>query len=432
MQISPNALRPRSNLLFALNLMPRVTRESMFREHREWSRIHADSLFPVARGGREQVPELNDRRKSEPIRLGYVSGDLWGGHPVGRIFSAVLPFHDRERFIVTCYDSTRTRDDLNAKLRACADSWVEVRELDDEALADRVRRDAIDVLVDLSGHTRNNRLLMFARKPASVQVSWLGYLNTTGMRAMDWRVVSDGSELPGAEQFHTERLWSLDCLPWPWVPPEGTSDDFPQDDSGLRREGVTFGSFNAFRKLNADVLTLWAEILKDVENSRLLIFGVPEGACVERTYDHFEAAGIDTGRLSLIRNLDHARYLMAYRDVDIALDPFPYNGGATTCESLWMGVPLITLAGSGGFGRTSACILRQLGFEDLVSETLEDYRCTAVRLAGDVDHPYRQRALFGRRVQALLRESPTQIVRKVEDAFANMHAAACEQGSGEW
>lgn len=418
LQVSPSALRPRSNLLFLLNLLPGVPRETMFEEHVEWARIHADPLLPER--GPEPAASAVVPTMRGPLRIGYVSGDFWGGHPVGRIFSTVLPLHDRGRFRIHCYNNTRARDDLSEGLRACADSWLDVRDIDDKSLDRKIREDGIDVLVDLSGHTRNNRLTVFARRPARVQVGWLGYLNTTGMRAMDWRILSSDAELPGAERFHSEQLWHLDDLPWPWVPLAVAESSAGVQEECLPREHVTFGSFNSFRKLNKAVLAAWADILRAVPGSRLRIYGVPAGACVERTYDQFERAGIQAGRLSLFGAVDYLRYLHSYQDVDISLDPFPYNGGATTCESLWMGVPVVTLAGSGGFGRTSASFLSRLGFHELVSTSQEQYRETAIRLAGEPGSPYRMRQAFRDRVRASMGGSPLPFVQSLEQAYLGM------------
>lgn len=416
LEISPSALRPRSNLLFLLNLLPGASRETIFEEHLKWARIHADSLLPA----RRKNPEESAGVPGAPVRIGYVSGDLWGGHPVGRIISTVIPLHDRGRFRVHCYNNTRTQDGLTDNLRECVDSWLDVRDVNDEMLARSIQEDAIDVLVDLSGHTRNSRLKVFARQPARVQVGWLGYLNTTGMRAMGWRLVSTDGELPGSEKFHTERLWQLKGYPWPWVPPEVAGPLAGSREVGMRRGSITFGSFNSFRKLNKMVLSTWADILRGVPGASLRIHGVPAGACVERTYDLFDKAGIEPSRISLFGTSDYSRYLQSYSNVDISLDPFPYNGGATTCESLWMGVPVVTLAGSSGFGRTSASFLCQLGFEELVCNSLEQYREVAVRLAGDPDNLHRRSMVLRDRVRVSLAGSLSPFVHELERAYLGM------------
>lgn len=418
LKLDPGASLPRSNYLFLMNLLPDISRYALFTEHVEWARIHAEPLLPkVIHSG---TADAGQKEPRFPIRIGYVSGDLWGGHPVGRICSAVLPRHDKHRFSVFYYNNTRSSDEVTSVLRSSADSWANVREIDDEGLAQKIRADNIDILVDLSGHTRNNRLLVFARKPARQQVSWLGYLNTTGMTAMDWRIASEEAEPPGAEKYHTERLWRLPGLPWPWIPPvEGQG--IPEGIERSATDGtVVFGSFNAFRKLNSSVLSTWASILREVPKSRLRVYGVPEGGSIDRTYAHFERAGIDVTRVALFGTVEYSRYLNAYAEVDISLDPFPYNGGATTCESLWMGVPVVALAGAGGFARTSACFLRHLGMEDLIATTRDGYVATAVRLANKSDDPYRRRKALREKVRAAFSNSPLRLITDLEDAYVGI------------
>lgn len=419
LKLDPGASLPRSNFLFLLNLLPDFPREAMLQEHLKWAQIHAEPL--ASSSFRSRAPESRPRAPESPIRIGYVSGDLWGGHPVGRICSSVLPHHDKNRFAVFYYNNTRSTDEVTSSLRANADSWADVRGIDDDALARRIQADNIDILVDLSGHTRNNRLLVFARRPARIHASWLGYLNTTGMRALDWRIVSAQAEPTGAERYHAERLWRLPGLPWPWTPPRATRDgDMDLPDQDLRGRPVVFGSFNAFKKLNSAVLSTWASILREVPKSKLRIYGVPEGASIDRTYDAFERAGIENSRVSLFGTIEYSRYLKAYGDVDISLDPFPYNGGATTCESLWMGVPVVTLAGTGGFGRTSACFLHHLGMNELIAETRDAYRATATRLANQLDSPYRRRELLRERVREGFSGSPQRFTRELESAYLGM------------
>ena len=418
LKLDPYASLPRSNYLFLLNLLPDISRGAIFGEHVEWARIHAESLKPSV------VPiDIGNAEQNElrfPIRIGYLSGDLWGGHPVGRICSTVLPRHDKRRFSVFYYNNTRSSDEVTSTLRSSAESWTDVRRINDESLAQRIRADKIDVLVDLSGHTRNNRLLVFARKPAKLQVTWLGYLNTTGMSAMDWRVASVDAEPPGAEKYHTERLWRLPGLPWPWIPPDEKRSRSETLERAEMDGPVVFGSFNAFQKLNSAVLSTWASILREVPNSRLRLYGVPQGSCIDRTYDHFERAHIEPSRVSMYGTVEYSQYMNAYSEVDISLDPFPYNGGATTCESLWMGVPVVSLAGAGGFGRTTACFLQHLGMNDLIALTLEGYRETAVRLAMDKTNPYRQRKLMRDKVRAKLSDSPASFIRELENAYLGM------------
>ena len=375
LEIEPGALRPRSNLLFMLNLLPGADRQEVYEEHRKWAEIHAPFQG-------SEVAEMPRLRGEEKLRIGYVSGDF-RSHPVGRIMSAVLPWHDRKKFEVFCYDNTREHDSLNSRLRNHSDRWIPIVDLSDEQVTDLVREDGIDVLVDLSGHTHGNRLLVFAKRPAPVQVSWLGYLNTTGMRQIDWRITCAATDPePQASTFHSERIWALpECL-WPWIP-----DELPIDDAviaHLPQSGpILFGSFNTFRKINSEVIRVWAEILRRVPNSMLRMHGVPRGRTMDDLLDIFEEEGVDPAQIEFLGVIEHVKYQQSYAQVHIALDPFPYSGGATTCECLWMGVPVVAMSGSGGFSRSAAGILSIVGLNELIAASKDEYVQRAIELSRD-------------------------------------------------
>lgn len=416
LEIDPLALRPRSNLLFLSNLLQDLTREEIFELHREWARIHADPVTDGALGPENRVIKTDVRGRK--IRIGYVSADLWAGHPIGHIMSAMLVRHDRNHFHVCCYNSTRTRDPLNMNLRNLVDSWCDVGELSDEAVASRILTDRIDVLIDLSGHTRHNRLGVFSRHPASVQVTWLGYLNTTGMHAMDWRIASRAGESADYQSYHSERLWLLDGLPWPWIGP--SNDILKERSHHTGRPGNVLASFNAFHKLNQRVFEVWAQVLMELPETSMRIYGVPAGTCVDHVYEAFEAFEIDVGRIEVFGKLDYATYLRECLKADIALDPFPYNGGATTCECLWMGTPVVSLQGVQGFARSGASILSTIGFSDLVCSSVDEYKDVIGGIIRDANHPYRNRVLVQARArQALLRESD-RFVPNFESAITEM------------
>lgn len=412
----PLALRPRSNLLFLSNLLQDLTRQEVFDLHREWARIHAD---PMA----NQWPGPENRRiktdlRGRPIRIGYVSADLWAGHPIGQIMLAMLARHDRNRFHIYCYNSTRARDPLNMNLRNLVDSWCDVGEWGDEALATKILADGIDVLIDLSGHTRHNRLGVFSRRPASVQVTWLGYLNTTGMRAMDWRIASRTGESSDSQSYHSERLWLLNGVPWPWA---GPGSDIPTGrghHSGM--PGSVLASFNAFHKLNQRVFEVWAQVLLDLPETKLRVYGVPAGACVDRVYEAFEVYKIDAARVEVFGKLDYATYLRECLKADVALDPFPYNGGATTCECLWMGTPVVSLEGQQGFARSGASILSTIGFSDLVCNSIAEYKDVIGRIVRDTNHPYRNRLLVQARTRQALQSEADRFVPEFENAITEM------------
>jgi predicted O-linked N-acetylglucosamine transferase (SPINDLY family) len=424
LRLAPETELARKNLLFLLNLMPGVSKEELAWEHIEWARRHVSGHPALPEEGKRRGGQSEDGR----LRIGYVSADFSAVHPVGRIVFPVLKSHDQNVFDVFCYDNSSGQSDLGDLPERMRDRWVRVQALDDAALAERIRADGIDILVDLSGHTRGGRMHVFARRPAPVQVAWLGYLSTTGLKAMNWRITESMADpAPQAQKWHVERLWYLpDCL-WPWTPPGCAADAEVGNAPCMASGHVTFGSFNSFRKINPEVLAIWAELLRAVPEARLRIYGVPQGHAVDRLYDRFESLGVDVGRIDLLSLMEYDRYMLAYREVDIALDTFPYSGGATTCESLWMGVPVVTLSGEGGFSRTSASFLNAIGLRALVTETPSVYVRTAATLAAD---PARVASLR-HTLRHMISHSPVHDVqrftRALEDAYRAMWQEWCAQ-----
>lgn len=359
-----------SNLLFSLNSVPGLDPRQMRAEHVAWGRMHAGVEAAHAR------PEAG-----EVIRLGYVSADFCS-HALAPFIEPVLSRHDRSQFRVFCYNNGRKRDAVTERVQASADVWRDIRGWTDDAAAQAIRSDGIDILIDVSGHTDGNRLLLFARKPAPVQLSYLGYLNTTGVAAIDYRITDACADPAGlGDEMHTERLLRLPQTLWCYEPPA----DAPPvcAPPALERGYVTFASFNHVAKLNRRVLELWANLLREVPASRLLVMAVPDAAAAARIRGAL--AGIDPGRVSTLGRLGRADYWRQFAGVDIALDPFPYSGGATTCDTLWMGVPLVTLAGDYGFSRSGATILENTGMQQLIARSAEEYLRLARGLACDPD-----------------------------------------------
>lgn len=426
LRVEPAAYRPMVNLLFLLNIIPGVSRELIFYRHVEWGGRYAN-MPPVVRG-HNFVHQSGDRRT---LRIGYVSADFCS-HPVGRIISTVLEFHDKKRVEIFCYDNGSDKDHINAVCRRHADHWTEIAEKTDAEVAECVAKDGIQVLIDLSGHTRKNRLAMFARRPAPVQVTWLGYLNTTGLKAMDWRLTDRRADpSPESQRWHIESLWYLPHVPWVWSPSTALRRLSISQSPLAKRGYVTFGSFNTFRKLNESVLATWGSILRQLPTARLRILGTPGGSTVDRLADRFQAMQVDPGRVDFIAALDYDRYLQAYEEVDIALDPFPYNGGATTCESLWMGVPVISLVGSGGFARSGASLLGALGFHSFLATTQDEYVDRAIGLAGDHENLQKMRHSLR---EAILNSPLADVhgfVGDLENAYAGMWKHWVDRNSGQ-
>jgi predicted O-linked N-acetylglucosamine transferase (SPINDLY family) len=308
------------------------------------------------------------------------------------------------------------------------DHWRPIIGLSNRAIADQVRQDGIDILVDLAGHTAENRLPVFAYKPAPVQVTWLGYPGTTGMPVMDFRLTDDIADPPGeADKYHSETLVRLPQGFLCYGPPE----DAP-DVSGLpaRQNGhITFGSFNNLPKINPEVIALWSRLLDQVAGSRLLLKSkqFTDEYIRQRFLDLFSACGIAAERLTLLPRVDSTvGHLAIYHQVDIGLDPFPYNGTTITCEALWMGVPVITLRGDRHAGRVGASILTRMGLEDLVSESQDQYVETGIKLAKDMNSIENLRTNLRSRMQSSDLCDGRSFARIIEISFQKLWQNCCQ------
>jgi predicted O-linked N-acetylglucosamine transferase (SPINDLY family) len=316
------------------------------------------------------------------LRIGYVSPNL-SRHSVGYFIEPVIRSHDRRRFEVFCYYNHALADDATGRMRKAADGWRDIAAGDDESVERMVREDGIDILIDLAGHSKGNRLNVFARRPAPVQMTWLGYPDTTGLTAMDYRLTDQVADpAPAAELGHTEKLLRMDGCFLCYEPP----DDAPPVKLRGQDGPVVFSSFNSIAKLNAETIRIWAGILAEVPGSLLALKSAPLRfpETVERVLEALERNGVDAARVDVRGWIGERRqHLDAYGDVDIALDTFPYNGTTTTCEALWMGVPVITLAGHVHMSRVGASLLQCAGLDRLVARDKAAYVRLAVELAND-------------------------------------------------
>jgi protein O-GlcNAc transferase len=315
-----------------------------------------------------------------------------------------------------CYSDRRREDDMTSRLQAAATTWHDVRLLSDEKLADQIRADQIDILFDLAGHTSGNRLLVFARKPAPIQISWMGYVGTTGLDAMDY-LLADRRQVPAsAEPYLSERVL---CMPDGYVcyaPPDDAPpvSPLPAQELGY----VTFGSFNHPAKVTAEVVAVWARILRRVVGSRLILkyAGLNSPAARQRIEHLFAMAGVDAKRFTLLGWSDQTDLLRHYQQVDVALDPFPYGGGMTTCEALWMGVPVVTCPGQTFASRHALSPLTNVGLTETIARDWIDYEEIALRLAGDLPRLADVRADLRRRMAA----SPLCDAPRFAQNFANV------------
>ena len=411
-RLAPGDPRIASQRLLCLNYLE-LPGDRLLAEHRRFDeRFGRPTAAPAAHANRPD-PE---RR----LRIGYLSVEFrehLGAYFLTPLFEAA----DRGRFEIVCYSilPDTHADAYTARFKAQADGWRTVGRLDDDALADLIRTDGIDILVDLAGHSGLNRLPMLARRPAPVQVTWLGYPNGTGMETVDYRIVDPVSDPVGPTDGHA--VETLVRLPPPFLcfrPPSDAPAVVPLPAGATGH--VTFGSFNKLAKITDHTVQLWAEVLRRVPDSRLLLKDRPlsDPGTAAGLRARFAATGIDPDRLDLVGFIkDPAGHLAAYNRIDIALDPHPYNGTITTCDTLWMGTPLVTLAGGRHAARVGASLMASIGLPDLVAATPERYAAIAAELAGDLGRLMRLRMGMRERVRASALCDEARFMRNLESAY---------------
>jgi predicted O-linked N-acetylglucosamine transferase (SPINDLY family) len=375
MAIKPLSPTSASNFLFYLHFHPNYDAQALLAEHRLWARRYAEPLAAESRR------HENDRSPDRKLRVGYVSPDF-RHHPVGRSVLPLLANHNRREFEIICYADVRVPDELTTSLKPLADQWRETAGLSDSRLSDLIRTDRIDILVDCALHTAGNRMLVFARKPAPVQVSMLGMPSTTGLATIDYRVTDPYLDPPGAgDENYAEALIRLPHSFWCYQPPEETPPVNPTP--ALKHGSITFGCLNKIAKVTRPALELWLRILQAVPASRLVILS-PPGGHLDALRALFAEGGVAHDRVEFVPSVSQAGYFARYHDLDLSLDPFPYNGHTSALDSLWMGVPVITLAGRTAVGRGGVSILSKVGLPELIAATPERYVAIAVDWARDL------------------------------------------------
>ena len=404
------------NFLFGIHFHEAFGPKEIYREHARWNRIYARPLAGEIR------PFSNNRDPERKLRIGYVSPDF-NVHPVGRFFLPLLEHRDRERFHVTCFSDVAHPDWMTSKLHGLADDWRETLGMSDGQIAEQVRSDGIDILVDLTMHAEGARLLVFARKPAPVQVTYLAYSSTTGLETMDYRLSDPYLDPPGTDEAdYSEKTVRLPHTYWCYQAPV----EAPAVNAlpAFTRGHVTFGCFNNYSKVSPAVLTTWCELLKRVPESQLVVFS-REGAHRQRAIDLVTRQGIDPSRFQFVGPVVTAEYFKRYHEIGIALDPFPYPGGTTTCDALWMGVPVVTLSGRTAVSRGGASILSNLGLKQLIATDRDQYVSIAAALAGDLPRLSRLRATLRDRMRLSPLMDGPQFTRDVEAAFRTMWRTWC-------
>jgi protein O-GlcNAc transferase len=420
--LKPAFAQAHSNLIFAIQNHSGYDAETIAEEHRAWDRQIAQPLREFI------LPHDNNRDPNRPLRIGYVSPDF-RDHAVSRFLLPLFRHHDHAACRIVCYSDVPHADAVTERLRACADEWRDIFGLSDERVAAQIRDDKIDLLVDLAGHTAANRLLLFARKPAPVQITYLGYPATSGLSAMDYRFTDRFADPPGmTESFHSEKLWRLPDCNWCFNEPA----DAPPLRTTRADGPIRFGTFNKYTKASPLIMESWAAILNATPSSRLIFksrgLGVP--SIRSHIIEFFKSRGLGADRLDIRgSNPDVRTHLDAYNQMDISLDTFPYHGTTTTCEALWMGVPVVTLAGPTHISRVSVSLLNCVGLPQLIAQSAEEYVSIAVRLAADLP----RLAELHRTIQGKMRASPlmdgAKFARSVEAAYRRMWRTWCETAS---
>ena len=374
LQINPGFLPAYHNLLFNMCHNSKHDTPTIFHEHKKFA---------------EQYEKLscyssyaNDCDPDRKIRIGYISPDFIK-HPVSYFLEPVLMSHNKEHFEVYCYSNSAVEDKVTKRFREYSDHWRNIAEMSDGKAVELIRHDRIDILIDLAGHTAKNRLIIFAMKPAPVQICWIGYLATTGLSTMDYKISDNYADPIGmTEQFYSEKLIRLPKCFLCYLPDRNSPEIGPLP--ALSAGHITFGSFNKFSKLSEEIIPLWSMILKQVPDSFLMLKSIADEATIRYIRDRFAKNGVKEDRIKVSSWDPSPKHLESYNLVDIGLDTFPFNGLTTTCEAMWMGVPVINLVGTAYHSRSGISLLSNVGLKELIAKTPAEYIEIAVDLAKDL------------------------------------------------
>jgi len=421
MRLKPDDAGMHSNLVFGLHYHPSYDARMIYEELGRWNRQHAEPLKKFIR------PHTNSRDPGRRPRIGYVSPDF---HEcvVAPSLLPLLREHDHRQMEIFCYANVLRPDSRTEELRRHADVWRSIVGLSDSQAADLIRRDGIDILVDLALHTGNNRLLIFAHKPAPVQATYLGYCSSSGMEAMDYRL-SDPYMDPSDSDLsvYSERTIRLPETYWCYGVTGPTPD--PSPPPAAQGGFLTFGSLNNFVKTSPATLDLWAEILQGLPRSRLIVHSHP-GSHLDAVRERLAGKGISPDRLEFPSRQPWPQYVQTYGRIDIALDPFPWGGGITTCDALWMGVPVVSLVGRTAVGRGGASILANVGVPELIAWTPQQYVQIATDLAKDLPRLAELRRTLRARMQASPLMNAPRFARNIEAAYRQMWRNWCSRQRG--
>jgi predicted O-linked N-acetylglucosamine transferase (SPINDLY family) len=416
-ELDPRDASAHSGRIFARHFHSGSDQRAQAEDLRLWDKRHGLPL-------RNPNPHTNDCDPERRLRIGYISPDFTN-HVLAFSMLPVFSSHDHSKIETRFYSDVCDPRAVTERFRACADRWTNIVGLSDEQVAQMIRNDQVDILVDLTMHMRNNRLLVFARKPAPVQVTWAAYPGSTGLSAIDYRLTDPYLDPPGMfDEFFSERSIRLPETFWCYDP---LSEDPGVGPAPIVENGfITFGCLNNFCKINRGILRLWARVLRAVPNSRLLLL-CPKGSHRKWVYETFVAAGVSADRVKLTHGRPRPEYLQLYHAIDISLDPLPYNGHTTSLDSFWMGVPLITMAGETVVGRAGVSQLTNLGLTELIAQNADQYVDLAVRLSTDVPRLIGMRAGMRQRMKQSPLMDGERFARNVETAYRQMWHRWCQE-----
>jgi len=414
MALNPKSAAYHSNRLYTLYFHPAYDSKRLLGEHLEYVRRHIANIRPAAK-------HHNDPNPDRPLRVGYVSADF-RRHPVGLCFQMLLENHDRQNFSLICFSDVVRPDAETQRTAEQADEWHSIASQSDDQLVELIRDRRIDILVDLSLHMARNHLTAFARKPAPVQVTYLGYPGTTGLSAIDYRLSDSSIDPPGTDADYTEKTIRLPrtYLCWRWNGPEVPLRLLP----ARVNKFITFGCLNNFCKVTPQVLQIWGELMSALPNSRLIL-RCPSGSTSERVLAAFARRGIDANRVELVGALPWDQYVALYHRMDIGLDPFPYPGHTTSLDSLWMGVPLVTLSGNTPVSRAGVSVLNTIELPELIAADAAQYISLVRSLAGDLRRLAGYRGSLRERIRRSPLSDGSYFAREVEAAYRQMWHTWC-------
>jgi protein O-GlcNAc transferase len=421
LRLKPDAANVHSNLIRILLYHPGYDARAIQEECREWNSRHAEPL------ANDRRPYPNVPEPERRLRIGYVSPDF-RDHVDSFFTVPLLSNHDRSRFEIFCYADVARADSMTERLRGYADVWRSIPRFSDPQTADLVRRDQIDILIDLKLHTADNRLLLFARKPAPVQVSWLGYPGTTGLSAIAYHVSDPYLDPPGLfDAYSTGESLRLPDTFWCYDPltDQPTINALPARELGA----VTFGCLNNICKVNDGCLALWARVLQAVPGSRLLL-RAPRGPARDKVLMRLSREGIASSRVDCVGWQSRPDYLKLYHKIDIGLDPLPCNGHTTSLDAFWMGVPVLTLLGNTTVGRAGWSQLCNLDLKELAAETPDQYIALAVQLASDLPRLEDLRRTLRQRMEQSPLMDADRFARNMESAYRQIWRWWCRDQQG--